>query len=64
VSPPSSHPQPGRPTTGSTDGNTLAEAPRPPPATNSITDAAATLNSGVNWSDDDYFSTDLTLNAM
>jgi hypothetical protein len=47
-----------------TDGSTLAQGPSATTATNSISGAAATLNGGIDWSDDDYFSTDLTLDGQ
>ena len=46
------------------DGSPLAQSASATTATDTITGATATLNSGASWSDDDYFSTVLTLDGQ
>jgi len=47
-----------------TDGSPLAQTSSATTATDSITGSTATLNGGATWADNDYFSTDLTLDGQ
>jgi hypothetical protein len=47
-----------------TDGSPLAQTASATAATDSITGNTASLNGGVSWGEDDYFSTDATLDGQ